>query len=211
MSSTMSTAQSERAGLVTAMREVGPDHPTLCGDWTTRDLAAHLVVRERRLDAAPGILVPKLAGYTERVQQQVAAENDWNALLELVASGPPTLSPFKLLDSLINVAEMFIHHEDVRRAASGWEPRKLSEETTKSVARQVPLMARMAMSKAPAHVSLRTPEGKTLANVGKGRTVVVTGEPGELLLFASGRDETRLTFSGDDDAVREVLYGRGGL
>ncbi len=211
MSSTMSTAQSERAGLVTAMRAVGPDHPTLCGDWTTRDLAAHLVVRERRLDAAPGILVPKLAGYTERVQQQVAAENDWDALLELVASGPPTLSPFKLLDSLINVAEMFIHHEDVRRAVSGWEPRKLSDENTKAVARQVPLMARMAMSKTPAHVSLRTPEGKTLANVGKGRTVVVTGDPGELLLFVSGRDEARLTFSGDDDAVREVLDGRGGL
>ena len=30
--------------------EVGPDAPTLCGDWTTRDLAAHLVMRERRPD-----------------------------------------------------------------------------------------------------------------------------------------------------------------
>ena len=48
----MSVAQDERARLVETMRAVGPDHPTLCGDWTTRDLAAHLVVRERRLDAA---------------------------------------------------------------------------------------------------------------------------------------------------------------
>ena len=44
----MSVAQRERAALITTMRDVGPDHPTLCGQWSTRDLAAHLVVRERR-------------------------------------------------------------------------------------------------------------------------------------------------------------------
>jgi uncharacterized protein (TIGR03085 family) len=207
----MTVAQQERALLVTTMREVGPEQPTLCGDWTTRDLAAHLVVRERRLDAAPGILIPALADYTARVQKQVAAENDWNVLIDKIASGPPTLSPFKLLDPLVNVSEMFIHHEDVRRAVSGWEPRELDDGTTAALARQVPLMARMALSKAPGHVSLRTPEGKTLATVGRGPTVVVTGEPGELLMFVSGRDEARLTFSGDDDAVRAVRDGRGGL
>ena len=130
----MTVAQQERAALVTTMRGVGPEQPTLCGDWTTRDLAAHLVIRERRLDAAPGILVPKFAGYTERVQNQVAAENDWNVLLDQIASGPPLLSPFKLLDPFVNVAEMFIHHEDVRRAVTGWEPRELDAATTSSLA-----------------------------------------------------------------------------
>ncbi|MBB5162026.1 TIGR03085 family metal-binding protein [Mycobacterium sp. AZCC_0083] len=207
----MSVAQQERALLVTTMREVGPEHPTLCGDWTTRDLAAHLVVREGRLDTAPGILIPALADYTARVQNQVASETDWDALLDKIASGPPTLSPFKLLDAVVNVAEMFIHHEDVRRAVSGWEPRELVAGTTAALARQVPLMARMALSKVPAHLSLRTPEGKTLATVGRGPTVVVTGEPGELLMFVSGRDEARVTFTGDDDAVRAVHDGRSGL
>jgi uncharacterized protein (TIGR03085 family) len=207
----MTVAQQERAALVTTMRGVGPEKPTLCGDWTTRDLAAHLVVRERRLDAAPGIMIPALAGYTARVQTQVAAETDWNVLLDQIASGPPILSPFKLLDPLVNVAEMFIHHEDVRRAVSGWEPRELDDGTTAALARQVPLMARMALSKIPGHVSLRTPQGKTLASVGRGPTVVVTGEPGELLMFVSGRDEARLAFAGDDDAVRAVRDGRGGL
>jgi uncharacterized protein (TIGR03085 family) len=206
-----STAQQERAALVTTMRGVGPEQPTLCGGWTTRDLAAHLVVRERRLDAAPGILIPKLADYTERVQNQVAAENDWNVLLDQIASGPPLFSPFKLLDPLVNVAEMFIHHEDVRRAVSGWEPRELDKGTTSALARQVGLMARMTMSKTPAHVSLRTPDGKTLATLGKGPTVVVTGDPGELLMFISGRDEAKLTFSGDDDAVAAVRGGERGL
>jgi uncharacterized protein (TIGR03085 family) len=207
----MSIAQQERAALVTTMRGVGPEQPTLCGDWTTRDLAAHLVIRERRLDTAPGILIPKFAGYTERVQNQVAAENDWNVLLDQIAWGPPLLSPFKLLDPFVNVAEMFIHHEDVRRAVSGWEPRKLDEGTTSALAKQVGLMSRMTMSKTPGRVSLRTPEGKTLATVGKGPAVVATGAPGELLMFISGRDEAKITFSGDDAAVDAVRTGERGL
>ncbi|MDT5336637.1 MAG: hypothetical protein QOD90_2142 [Mycobacterium sp.] len=207
----MTVAQQERAALVTTMRGVGPEQPTLCGDWTTRDLAAHLVVRERRLDAAPGILVPALAGYTARVQEQVTAQNDWNVLLDQIASGPPLLSPFKLLDPFVNVAEMFIHHEDVRRAVSGWEPRELDETTTAALARQVGLMARMTMSKTPGKVSLRTPDGKNLATIGKGPAVVVTGDPGELLMFISGRSEAKLEFTGDDAAISAVRGGDRGL
>ena len=207
----MSVAQNERAALVSTMRDVGPEQSTLCGDWTTRDLAAHLVIRERRLDAAPGIMVPALANYTARVQDQVAAQTDWTVLLDQIASGPPLLSPFKLLDPFVNVAEMFIHHEDVRRAVSGWEPRDLDDATTSAVARQVSLMARMTMSKTPAHVSLRTPDGKTLTSLGKGATVVVTGDPGELLMFISGRAQAKLVFSGDDDAVSEVRGSERGL
>lgn len=207
----MTVAQQERAALVTTMRGVGPEQPTLCGDWTTRDLAAHLVIRERRLDAAPGIMVPKFAGYTERVQNQVAAENDWNVLLDQIASGPPLLSPFKLLDPFVNVAEMFIHNEDVRRAVSGWEPRVLDAATTSSLARQVSLMSRMTMSKTPARVTLKTPDGTTLTTVGKGPAVTVTGEPGELLMFISGRDQAKLTFTGDDAAVSAVRDGERGL
>lgn len=207
----MTVAQQERAALVTTMRGVGPEQPTLCGEWTTRDLAAHLVIRERRLDAAPGILVPKFAGYTERVQNQVAAENDWNVLLDQIASGPPLLSPFKLLDPFVNVAEMFIHHEDVRRAVTGWEPRELDAETTSSLARQVSLMSRMTMKKTPARVTLKTPDGTTLTAVGSGPAVTVTGEPGELLMFISGRDQAKLTFTGDDAAVSAVQSGERGL
>lgn len=207
----MSIAQQERAALVTTMRGVGPDQPTLCGDWTTRDLAAHLVVRERRLDAAPGIMVPALAGYTARVQDQVAAQNDWNVLLDQVASGPPLFSPFKLLDPVVNVAEMFIHHEDVRRAVSGWVPRTLEAATTAALARQVSLMSRMTMSRTPARVSLQTPDGKTLATVGKGLAVTVTGEPGELMMFISGRDQANVEFAGDDSAVSAVHRSDRGL
>ena len=71
------------------------DAPTLCDPWTTRDLAAHLVVRERRPDAAIGIVLSKAAGYTDKVQSGVAA-TEWGALVDTVRSGPPVWSPTRI-------------------------------------------------------------------------------------------------------------------
>ena len=207
----MTAAQRERSALVETMRSVGPGAPTLCGDWTTRDLAAHLVVREGRLDATPGIAIPFFAGYTDKVQRQVAASAEWDELLDKIASGPPIFSPFKILDPVANMGEMFIHHEDVRRAQPGWEPRPLDDATVKALGRGLPIMARLTLAKAPARVSLRTPEGKTLATVGRGPELTVTGEPQEVLLFISGRDAVRLEFDGDAVLVDAVRASRRGL
>ena len=208
----MTIAQRERAALVAMLREQAPDAPTLCDGWDARDLAAHLVVRERRLDAAPGILIPAFADYTERVQKNVASSTDWDELVGQVASGPPLYSPFKLLDPIANVAEMFIHHEDVRRARPGWEPRPLDEQTASSLRRPVQMMARMTLRRAPATVVLAPPDGDTLATLGKGGPrVQVTGDPGELLMFAAGRDEARVEFDGSADAVAAVKNSRAGL
>ncbi|MBX7447622.1 MAG: TIGR03085 family metal-binding protein [Actinomycetota bacterium] len=207
----MTIAQRERAALVATLREQAPDAPTLCDGWDARDLAAHLVVRERRLDAAPGILIPAFADYTERVQKNVASSTDWDELVGQVASGPPLYSPFKLLDPIANVAEMFIHHEDVRRARPGWEPRPLDEPTASALRRPVQMMARMTLRKAPATVVLATPDGDTLATLGSGTQVKVTGDAGELLMFAAGRDEARVEFDGPADAVAAVKKSRAGL
>jgi uncharacterized protein (TIGR03085 family) len=207
----MTAAQRERAALVETMRIVGPEAPTLCGDWTTRDLAAHLVVREGRLDATPGIAVPFLAGYTEKVRRQTAESTDWEALLDKVASGPPLYSPFKIFDPVANMGEMFIHHEDVRRAQAGWEPRPLDDATVRALGRGLPIMARLTLAKAPARVALRTPQGKDLVTVGRGPELTITGEPQELLLFISGRDAVRLTFDGDATLIDAVRASRRGL
>jgi uncharacterized protein (TIGR03085 family) len=207
----MSIARKERAALVETLRATGPDAPTLCEGWNTRDLAAHLVVRERRLDAAPGILVPQLAGYTARVQDQVTASTDWSDLLAQVAAGPPLYSPFILIDRFANVTEMFIHHEDVRRTGTDWEPRVLDQETTHALAGQVGMFGRMTLSKSPARVSLTTRAGKVLTTAGKGSPVTVSGDPGELLLFAAGREPARVSFDGDADAIAAVQGSRRGL
>jgi len=206
----MTAAQRERAALVATMREIGPDAPTLCEGWTTRDLAAHLVVRERRLDAAPGIAVPFLAGYTDKVQRQVAASSDWDDLLDKIASGPPLLSPFKLLDPVANMDEMYIHHEDVRRAQSDWQPRSLDDGTLKGLRRSLGVMARLTLGSVPARVTLQTPDGKTVAVVGRGPELTVTGDIGELTLFIAGRDEAQLTFS-DAQTIQAVRAARRGL
>ncbi len=204
----MTAASRERAALVNTMRAVGPDAPTLCGEWTTRDLAAHLVLRERRPDAAAGILIPALAGYTARKQQRLTDSTDWPNLLEMVASGPPLYSPLKLLDPLVNTTEMFIHHEDVRRAAPDWQPRDLDGDLTSALRRQVRVAVRMSLSRAPAMVTLRDTDGTPVASVGRGRECVITGTPPELLLFLSGRDAVQVDFTGDDDTVAAVRAAR---
>ncbi|MGO9383489.1 MAG: TIGR03085 family metal-binding protein [Mycobacterium sp.] len=206
----MSIAQRERAALVDTLRGVGPDAPTLCEGWKTRDLAAHLMIREYRLDAAPGIVIPFLAAHTAKVQNEAAERMGWDELVDKVASGPPLYSPLKLLDPVANVAEMFIHHEDVRRAQPGWEPRVLEPSLAAMLRRTLPLMGRMTLARVPGRVALRTREGKTVLTAGRGPAVTVTGAPEELLLFSVGR-QARVEFDGDAPAVQAVRDAPKGL
>ncbi|SNS26565.1 TIGR03085 family metal-binding protein [Rhodococcoides kyotonense] len=200
----MSLAQRERADLVSTLSAVGESAPTLCGDWTARDLASHLVVRERRLDAAPGILLPFLAGYTEQVQNRVA-QRPFTELVDAIASGPPIWSPFKILDPVINVGEMFVHHEDLRRAVPGWDQRVLSAAMESKLWSTASMIGRLAYRGAGVGVTLRTTDGRSAAvTTGRGRSVVLTGTPSELLLHAFGRSEVVLDADGDDADVQAV-------
>jgi uncharacterized protein (TIGR03085 family) len=207
----MSVAQRERAALVETLRKVGADAPTLCGSWTARDLAAHLVVREYRPDAAPGIAIPALARYTAKVQNHAAESTDWEVLLAKLAAGPPLYSPLKFVDALANVAEMFVHHEDVRRAVPGWQPRELDATTMAALRRPIPMVSRLGMARVPARVSLRTPDGRAVATVGRGPKLTVTAEPSELLLFVFGRNEVQAEFVGDDDTIAAVKAAKRGV
>ncbi len=187
------------------MQAAGPDARTLCGAWTVRDLAAHLVVRERRPDAAPGILLKPFTGYLERVQAK-AARRPFPELLEQVRTGPPWWSPLRPVDAVVNLSEMFVHHEDVRRAEPGWQPRELTaadEDQLWSVLRK---MAKMAYRKAPVTVELATPDGRrTVVSSGSAEVVTLTGKPSELVLHAFGREEVRLETTGSPAAVQAVL------
>lgn len=187
------------------MTAVGPDAPTLCGTWTVHDLAAHLVVRERRPAAAPGILLKPLAGYLDSVQAKVS-EQPFTGLLEQIRTGPPWWSPLKPVDAVVNLTEMFVHHEDVRRADPEWKPRTLPAEDERKLWSATRRMARMAYRKSPVTVVLATPEGErvTAHNVG-GDAVVLTGRPSELLLHAFGRNEVRVDAAGGVDDVAAVF------
>ncbi|OZC43450.1 TIGR03085 family protein [Rhodococcus sp. 14-2483-1-1] len=200
----VSLAQDERSQLVQTLLDVGPDAPTLCGEWTAADLAAHLVVRERRLDASPGILLPPLAGYTERVQRSVA-NRPFAAVVEDVRTGPPMWSPFALLDPLINLGEMFVHHEDLRRATGSWTRRNLPVAVEKRLWPQVRFIGRAGHRSAPIPVHARTPDGRAATfKGGSGAGVTVVGEPSELLLYAFGRDQLEVEFEGSAGDVAAV-------
>lgn len=210
----MSVARRERAALVETLRGVGPDAPTLCEGWNTRDLAAHLVIREYRPDAGPGIVVPFFAAHTAKVQREVTEQTGWDELVNKIASGPPIYSPLKLLDPVANVPEMFIHHEDVRRAQPGWQPRVLEPTLAAMLRRTLPLMGRLTLARVPGRVALRSKDGKTLLIAGsarfRGPAVTVTGPPEELLLFSVGR-QARVDFDGDASAVQAVRDAPKGL
>lgn len=197
-------AQDERAELVLTLTAVGESAPTLCGEWTARDLAAHLVVRERRLDASPGILLPVFAGYTEKVQATVATR-PYDELVADVAGGPPLWSPFRLLDPFVNVGEMFVHHEDLRRARPGWTPRMLSVDLQNKLWSTAGLVGRLAFRGSPVGVELATPDGRTVTvKKAGGRSVVLTGRPSELLLYAFGRSEVEIDASGEPEDIDAV-------
>ena len=85
----MSFARDERVALCDLLDETGPEAPTLCEGWRTLDLAAHLVLREHRPDAAAGVMGGPLAGHTERVQRTLITRNPYRQLVEEIRGGPP--------------------------------------------------------------------------------------------------------------------------
>ncbi|MFD3506018.1 TIGR03085 family metal-binding protein [Nocardia sp. NPDC058666] len=201
----MSLARRERHALADTMAAAGQTAPTLCGTWTVHDLAAHLVVRERRPDAAAGIVLSPLAGYLDAKQAEYARKS-FPALLELVRTGPPWWSPLRPVDAFANLTEMFIHHEDVRRAEPGWEPRQLAARDEDRLWTALRAVARTAYRKSPVPVVLATPQGARItAHRGDGGEVVLTGPPSELLLHAFGRDEVRIVPTGAEADVNAVL------
>ncbi|GAA2035483.1 TIGR03085 family metal-binding protein [Pseudokineococcus marinus] len=206
---TMTPSASERAVLVEELGRCGPDAPTLCAGWTARDLAAHLVVRERRPDAALGIVVTPLAGHGERVRAAVAAR-PFDVLLDLVASGPPRLSPFALpgVETAVNTGEHFVHAEDVRRAGDApAEPRALPAAVRRALWGGLRGRARLLYRRSPVGVVLETPEGRVVARrapEGAG-TVVLRGDVGEVLLHSFGREAVaRVEVEGSPEDVRAL-------
>lgn len=210
----MSThAKRERLLLADLLESAGPDAPTLCEGWTARDLAAHVVVRERRADAAGGLVIKPLASRLERVQAEFAAK-PYDELIRLIRTGPPRLSPYALkqIDEAANTVEFFVHAEDVRRAAPDWGPRELSSVFADVLWSRIERMARVLGRKAPVGLVLRRPDGQTAVAHRGTPVVTVTGEPGELTLFLFGRQgAAKVELDGDKEAVARLQEAKLGL
>jgi uncharacterized protein (TIGR03085 family) len=219
----MGYARDERLALSALLDQAGPREPTLCEGWSTLDLAAHLVLREHRPDAGLGLLGGPLAAHTRSLQHRLAARTPYPRLVQMFRGGPPRYSLFALpgADERANVVEYFVHHEDVRRAQPGWEPRKIAPGLTEVLWLRL-RMARFVLRKAPVGVELARddpaeptrPGGPRVRITAKARTpvVTVTGPPAELTLWALGRTAAaRVRLDGGDEAIAALSGARWGI
>jgi uncharacterized protein (TIGR03085 family) len=212
--SAIDLARAERANLCDLLDELGPDEPTLCEDWTTRDLAAHLVVREGRADTALGVLGGPLASWTEKVQND-AASQPYDKLVGLIRTGPPIWSHFRMpfMDGQMNTVEFFVHHEDVRRASPTWEARTLDPYLSNFLWDRLKLSGRLLFNSVNGGVTLRRADGtdgettEHRAKNGKPK-ITITGTAGELMLIAYGRQEADVQIDGEPEAIAEFRSTR---
>jgi uncharacterized protein (TIGR03085 family) len=201
-----SLARRERQALCDLASTLDGTAPTLCGEWDLSALLAHLIVRERRPLSAAGIMVPKLAGVTDRAMAKEAARGV-PAMVETLRR--PPLMPYSLpvVERFTQTLEYFVHHEDIRRAQPGWAPRELPAEDVEELwslvsrsgaylGRGLPVPVRLARSDRP---------GTSAAFKRGPDPVVVTGPVGELTLWAYGRTAVQdVTFDGPPDAVARL-------
>lgn len=207
-------AQSERSALCDTLLQLGPDQPTLCAGWQTRDLAAHLLVRERRPDAAAAALIPALAGHRDRVTDS-AAKMDWTELVRAIRSGPPpwTIFAIPVVDEMANLAEFFVHHEDARRAQNGFTARDLGSDMQRALWVALMRVRRLLLRNVPVGVLADADEFGTrplrAAPNGRGQ-VVVKGAPAEMLLYVFGRcDAAAVTLDGSPEDLRAFRSALG--
>lgn len=202
----MSTSQSEREALANLLQQSGPDAPTLCEGWTTRDLAVHLVIREYRPDAAAGLFFKGLANRLDSVSHDYESK-PFGELVEMYRSGPPAWNPMRLADKYANLAENFIHHEDVRRGGGEGAPRDLPQSARDDLWNAVKVMAKFFLRSSTIHVVLERTDAPTptVARAGADSSsdeVRVKGASGELLLWLYGRDSVaEVTLTPEDPAT----------
>lgn len=205
----MSFSSTERARLADLLLELGPDAPTLCEGWTTRDLAVHLFLRENRPLAAAGMFVGAFSGQLAKASAS-AGERDFGDLVRDWADGPGRrLNPLRLIDAQLNTAEHFIHHEDVRRGDGVARPREFSTAVQEQMHGVLSMFAPRMLSKSASPVILHPHGLPRIVAVDErgvsldGEDVVrVSGDVGELLLWVFGRDVVEVSIDGNPAHVR---------
>ena len=216
---TLNLVRRERHALCDTALAVGPDAPTLCGDWTARDLIAHLLVRENSMIGAAGIAFSPLEGLTEKAMARAARK----PFTEMVAKlYDPGITPYRLpgVERLTNTLEYLVHHEDLRRAQPGWVPRELPPADEDELWKLLPGSAKLATRKVAVPIVVRRSDRPDRpdrpdqeATVRRGDDpVVAIGRPSELVLFFFGRSQLHeVGFDGPPDAISRLHQAERGF
>jgi uncharacterized protein (TIGR03085 family) len=204
----------ERAQLSDLFDELGPQAPTLLEPWTTRDFAAHLILRERDHLAGPGLVLPGAWGRLAERRRRALALRDFTWLIATIRSGPPP-GFFRIgwVRRVPSLNEFFVHHEDVRRA-NGRGPRTNEHAMDEALWRNV--------SRAPWFLA-RRPHGAGLELQWAGTAQTVRARRGNPLpaspdlqanccsTSSAGRAQHMSRVSGPDAAIEAVRRARFGM
>ncbi|MBN9643293.1 TIGR03085 family metal-binding protein [Corynebacterium mendelii] len=203
----MTLARKERKELGNLLLDKGPEAPTCCEGWNTRSLAVHLLLRENNPVALAGLFVAPLEKYHGDKTDQLLRRNYQDVVKEWM-TGAPVWNPLRYIDKQANTAEYFVHHEDVRRAEEGWQPRSLRTQDLSELYQALKFIAPVMLKKSSKPVIVQ-PDGfdrivcadrSTVA--AKGNDVVrIAGPVPEILLYCYGRPTTDLIFDGDTSAI----------
>jgi len=198
----LTLARRERHDLCDLALVLGQDAPTLCGEWTAKELVAHLLVREHSPLGALGIAVGTFSGLTDRAMARLE-RRDFAVLVERLRE--PGLTPYALrpVEVLGNTLEYLVHHEDLRRAQPGWEPRVHAPADDDAIWTAIRIGGRALVRPAGVPVRIRRADtGKEVTMRGGEDPVTIQGSPTEVTLFLFGRAQLRdLTLEGPDDKV----------
>ena len=204
----------ERRALAEILLSVGPDAPTLCAGWTARDLAAHLVIREGRPDAAIGILGGPMAKWTAKVQD-AAALQPFDELVASIGNGPPRWSPFSVskIDAAANIVEFAVHIEDVRRAQPSWVPAPENPELNTVLWNRLTKMGKLLMRGVKLGVEIQRTDLQAPVFVAKkgDPSVTLTGTPIDLVLRTYGRTVVDVQVTGVQSAVDTFNAAKFGI
>ncbi|HUG85482.1 MAG TPA: maleylpyruvate isomerase family mycothiol-dependent enzyme [Euzebya sp.] len=199
---------------------------TMCEGWDAGDMVAHLLVRERDIWGSAGAVVPPLSRlHGARMARRKARGRA--VLIRQLRNGPPPWVTFGLFGR-IQVAEDYIHTEDIRRggatAFDGDADLTPDDGTADGATDEL-------LWQAIGRFALKTFAGfgadGVLAMTDGGRTrayqlggavplpardgqadVTVNGTAGELLLFTTGRRNADVTVNGEQ-AMMTALEASG--
>ncbi|MCQ2000998.1 TIGR03085 family metal-binding protein [Arthrobacter zhaoxinii] len=197
-----------REVLAETLLAAGPNAPTLCEGWQTKELAAHLYLREHRMSAALGMFIKPLAARTDKALEETAQKasttEGYGKLVRAFRAGPPRLSPMHLksVDNSANLSEYFVHTEDIRRASDRWAPRALDSDYSDALWAELIKRAAILYRGVDLGIVLVRPDGPRHVAKRAPVSVAIVGEPCELLLHAHGRTGHALVmYEGQPDAV----------